>query len=1049
MFFVLVSSANAMIDSTGLLEYFTLDDSNIKGYLGNANLTNNGATLAVPAKLINGTKFWDFPQWLNTTGIVSKYNSHSISVWINASKLNETEPIISERSTSDDDPIFSIFIENSAGYKVGFRIRSNAGTGIKTIYSATISENVWYHVVVTYNLTNGAMILYVNNVTTTDTYSGGTFDSINAFRIGRDGAVPSYPNPIGQMHGIIDDVIVFNRTLGASEVAELYNNGNGLSNPFTSAIPQSNLTFISQSPANYTQYASNILAYNITFTNQPINATGLSVTCNLTDNSAIRGGQTGDVNGTATFNVSYTATGGTHTYNFTCTNGFNSFTSNPYIFYVDTAIPTMTTNYTNNSVHYNDSDNYYFRFLDDQSLYLVNFTIGSIFAYQNSSLGGTTSYNMTWSWQMSNYPVAKQNITIYYCDGHTAQTMESLDVSKSLLTDKISFADKETTISIAEKQDSILNIFEDKWDTEKQTDRYTFTYSPVKPTDTYTFIVETDDDLTIIDKPDTRYKKWIVAGKHWVDFVPKNEPDFKIEIKQIDRRKAEVTISNLKNIEKIEFESIGALNCVTQVFWFYNLNTSSMQNLEEVEGAYSSYNFTIQKDNTEVSTLANFTYNNLIYTPTKTNYSTYDFYNVTIPLSLIGSATVNSNASWNWTATAGDTITKGNSFTQTVEQMIISNCSAPNNPAAGYSNSTFYQILDDSSFANAGNGTMTNSYIVWASNGNSSLTRSYGISWAYNNPAAFSLCLWPNASINYSVSGTYSAMGYSPNTYVVVNDKMNKTVQTINLLLTYGATTQTVTLVDQYNTKLYGYLMDLYHKNTNLSYSLLSSKYSDINGNTIWSIATTQTYKFIIKNSTGQQVYDTGDLYFVSNPTTITLGGATTFANETMNAYLVAVSLVNDNATKNVIMSWATLSGNGRPMCLHVQKMNYSGAINISDTCNAASSGNITVSYAAYGNGTYTATAYVQGSVNIIKSIDWVINQATALWNYLGNDGIVLHMILVLLGSLMFIVDVSLIPYGMLAGHLIGWWMGLIPMSYGMIIALILGVVIVIVRMER
>jgi len=93
-----------------------------------------------------------------------------------------------------------------------FQIQANARI---TIYSDILSQNVWYHIVGTYD--GIKMRIYVNGVEKgSDNLSGNIAASSMNIGWGQDDRF---------WKGIIDEVRIYNRALSASEILERYNAG--------------------------------------------------------------------------------------------------------------------------------------------------------------------------------------------------------------------------------------------------------------------------------------------------------------------------------------------------------------------------------------------------------------------------------------------------------------------------------------------------------------------------------------------------------------------------------------------------------------------------------------------------------------------------------------------------------------------------------------------------------------------------------------------------------------------------------------------------------
>ncbi|MDP2703688.1 MAG: LamG domain-containing protein, partial [bacterium] len=121
--------------------------------------------------------------------------------------------ITSDHNASGDSSSLGMLV---AAQKAQFTAYCAAGYTTQ-VSTTTLSDNVWYHLVGTYDGANSR--LYVNGVQEdSDAQTCTLFNSVTAASIGRPGA---YTSAIS-FNGQIDDVRVWNRALSATEVMVLY-----------------------------------------------------------------------------------------------------------------------------------------------------------------------------------------------------------------------------------------------------------------------------------------------------------------------------------------------------------------------------------------------------------------------------------------------------------------------------------------------------------------------------------------------------------------------------------------------------------------------------------------------------------------------------------------------------------------------------------------------------------------------------------------------------------------------------------------------------------
>jgi hypothetical protein len=150
--------------------------------------------------------------------------NHSISVWFKQTTAATPWAALVGKGTSDADEQYCLMLDStrtSFYYDIGNAI----GPYIQTSVSA-LSLNTWYNVVVTQSRvsTTSTLSLYLNGVLQSATTNGSTTTpntNSSAFNIGVVRGT-TYPFP-----GSISSVQLFNTTLSAADVLNLYNSLRG------------------------------------------------------------------------------------------------------------------------------------------------------------------------------------------------------------------------------------------------------------------------------------------------------------------------------------------------------------------------------------------------------------------------------------------------------------------------------------------------------------------------------------------------------------------------------------------------------------------------------------------------------------------------------------------------------------------------------------------------------------------------------------------------------------------------------------------------------
>lgn len=174
---------------------------------------------------------WKIGQWAWFNGssssisigstFMNNLSAGTISCWINRSATWAQHTIIDKTQTGtanyvqfivDSDDKLRMILNNTASVK---------STG-------TISTG-WTHVWVTFNGSN--CTFYINGSS-----SGSPANTSTSPNTSRTPFIGKVDNNTAWMNGAIDELWVWSRALSASEFTELYNSGNWLTYPFTSAF---------------------------------------------------------------------------------------------------------------------------------------------------------------------------------------------------------------------------------------------------------------------------------------------------------------------------------------------------------------------------------------------------------------------------------------------------------------------------------------------------------------------------------------------------------------------------------------------------------------------------------------------------------------------------------------------------------------------------------------------------------------------------------------------------------------------------------------------
>ncbi|MBI4174141.1 MAG: hypothetical protein HY517_00725, partial [Candidatus Aenigmarchaeota archaeon] len=174
----------------------------------------------------------------------------TITAWINPKETGGESIVTKSASTSgtNTDYFFAVNPINSTN-QMRFFITNTAGSGILfDMYGGQVRTNEWQFVAATWDGTNGVATLYVDS-TQVNQQTGITPQAIRSstadVEIGKNGNSCSTPGiSCDWFNGTIDEVKIFNRSLGAVEIQNEHRRGSGMHEEKQSAgIKEYNVTY--------------------------------------------------------------------------------------------------------------------------------------------------------------------------------------------------------------------------------------------------------------------------------------------------------------------------------------------------------------------------------------------------------------------------------------------------------------------------------------------------------------------------------------------------------------------------------------------------------------------------------------------------------------------------------------------------------------------------------------------------------------------------------------------------------------------------------------
>lgn len=255
---IIVTGGNAQLNGTTTTPHVWFHLNELSGITIGDSSGNNFNGIGIPnatwvtGKLNNALQFNGATQYVNftnsSTGNFERTEAHSYEFWVKTSVAPTNSPVIMGKIDYVGYRGWYIFEDNFGGVDFIEITSLTNYLHIKTT-TATINNNLWRYVVVTYDGTSSAsgVKIYIDgvnqNLTTTKNNLEGTIITSESFKIGRDN-VGAYFN------GVLDEIVIHNKVLSQSDVNYRYNSGAGTENSlgayqteYYSIQPKNNFSF--------------------------------------------------------------------------------------------------------------------------------------------------------------------------------------------------------------------------------------------------------------------------------------------------------------------------------------------------------------------------------------------------------------------------------------------------------------------------------------------------------------------------------------------------------------------------------------------------------------------------------------------------------------------------------------------------------------------------------------------------------------------------------------------------------------------------------------
>ena len=249
--------------NANLFAYFTLNDTaSAIDSIGNVTGINNGAINGSVFK-IGGSYNFTGSAYVNVTDTTIQTTKISISLWAYADDTSGGVTFISKDYNSER----AYSLESLGSDKINFY----DGATSTITPDPTFFNKRWVHIVVTFDETIDTVKIYIDGeLNVTSTGATGTMAYDTDTQIGRDG----FNDGIAYFKGIIDEVGIWNnQILSASQVSDLYNNGNAIT---YTTIFDTEPIISATAPPNAFNTSSQTIIFNVT-ANDNIDLVGINI----------------------------------------------------------------------------------------------------------------------------------------------------------------------------------------------------------------------------------------------------------------------------------------------------------------------------------------------------------------------------------------------------------------------------------------------------------------------------------------------------------------------------------------------------------------------------------------------------------------------------------------------------------------------------------------------------------------------------------------------------------------------------------------------------
>lgn len=294
------------------------------------------------------------------------------------------------------------------------------------------------------------------------------------------------------------------------------------------------------------------------------------------------------------------------------------------------------------------------------------------------------------------------------------------------------------------------------------------------------------------------------------------------------------------------------------------------------------------------------------------------------------------------------------------------------------------------------NGTFSGTFGYWLSGGPGIFKKIYSYTNISNILESFAFCIYPvSENFTTNMDADYSSAGYVQRSYYLRIAGVSNVTNNITLYLLDSSSSTSIILniKDRFLENLKSHIVNIlrYYPGTG-EYALIETSKTDDFGNALAKLEEENVdYKFLISNSTGNQIYLSNPMRIICTATPCQLefitGETEHIVQNLIDFANVEYDLSWNNNTGYVLFTFSDSSGLTQSMRLVVTKINAYGETNVCDNIMPSSAGILTCSIGTNATGEYSAKVYRTASP--AKYFAQLSISLTNVWQVFGTEGLV------------------------------------------------------------